>query len=68
MYTRDQQLKDLGLRPIHDLPNKHGFKFIGRMRTGHDRDCCVERDSDTGLHHVIGCEFGDLIGWKDRPK
>jgi hypothetical protein len=65
-YTSDMQLRAQGLKPLADLPNKHWFGFIGRMRTSHERDCYVAWNATKGTFGVIGCEFGDLIGWRDR--
>lgn len=63
MPTSDLQLQRLGLRPVAHIPNREGFRFIGRTRDGLDIECVVARNALTGLHSVA--EFDRLVGWKD---
>lgn len=50
-----------------DLPNFHGFKFIGITADG-EKQCQVVRDPETTCHIVTGeARFCDLIGWKRLP-
>lgn len=47
------------------LPNREGFRFIGRTRDGKDIERVVAFNQLTKLHHVAG--FNELVGWKDLP-
>lgn len=51
------------VRPLRDLPNETGFKFVGITHKWERIDCVVYRESPNGLHKVRGVKFDDLLGW-----
>ena len=50
--------------PLGWLPNQDGFKFIGIMKDGSERDCTVVKGPD-GLH-TTDAPYRDLRGWKRK--
>lgn len=59
----DLELRAIGLLPLHDLPNKQGFSFIGVKFDGSEATCHVELD-ESGFHEVAGsANYGELLGW-----
>lgn len=56
------------IHDLKDIPNEHGFSFIGVKRDGSEVDCYVHNTIDSG-HVVMTCYTlkrinGDLVGWK----
>lgn len=64
MPTSDLQLRRLGLCPMTDLPNREGFRFMGRTRDGQEIECVVARNFLTKLHSVA--EYDRLVGWRNK--
>lgn len=53
------------MRPLSDLPNRDGFRFIGVRRDGTEGEYVVAQNSLTRVYHVVG--FADLVGWRHLP-
>lgn len=55
----------MSMTPLHlrDLPNVHGYKFVGITRDGRRVPCAVEQDPVTRMHRITGANFRDLTGW-----
>ena len=57
------------VRPLANLPNQNGFKFIGVKKDGACVDCHVTFDKDVGIHVVAGgAQFDELQGWKYKKQ
>jgi len=50
------------IKPLKDLPNEHGFKFVGITRNFMQVPCFVVQHTD-GNHYIQGAAFSDLTGW-----
>lgn len=50
------------MRPLRDLPNVHGYEFVGVLWDGSTQTCRVVK-CDDGLHRIEGVAFRDLRGW-----
>jgi hypothetical protein len=56
------------LRPLSELPNEDGFRFIGVNVRGLKVRCKVIQDKDTKVHYVIRIRdnepfYSKLKGW-----
>jgi hypothetical protein len=52
------------IKPLADLPNKLGFKFLGVKKDGSTAKCIVSR-KESGVHFVGGgAVYSELQGWK----
>lgn len=51
------------IRPLRDLPNEAGFKFVGVAKNFERFECSVKVAPDTGLHSVQGADYSELLGW-----
>lgn len=58
-------VKGVRLFPKRDLPNSHGFKFLGYTFEGQKFRCEVVKGSD-GCHRIEGMAFSDLFGWTNE--
>lgn len=47
---------------LKDLPNQHGFVFVGITHQGKEKQCRVVR-KENGIHSVEGENFLNLSGW-----
>ena len=57
------------VRPLANLPNHNGFKFIGIKKDGTCVDCHVTFDKAAGIHVVAGgAQFDELQGWKYKKQ
>lgn len=51
-------------KPLADLPNKKGFRFVGRTHDGLEIVCKVWKRNET--HYVLGCpSWTRLKAWRD---
>lgn len=51
-------------KPLADLPNQTGFRFVGVRHDGTLAECYVQQDPRTRCHFVTGdATYRDLIGW-----
>jgi hypothetical protein len=51
------------IRPLKDLPNSHGFAFIGVRHNGTSSKCHVFK-LPCGTHEIRGeAKYSDLEGW-----
>lgn len=63
------------MKPLRDLPNLVGFRFLGVLRDGSTRECVVElrsvlREDGTPTVHQLHTvdQYHELMGWKELPK
>ena len=73
-FTSDQQLAALGLCRMEDLPQRRGYQFVGRERTGNEcvaRVAMGEAGETAAVQEIydtrgIVCRLRklDLIGWR----
>lgn len=52
------------MRPLADLPNTEGYRFIG-VRWDLSHVPCVVRRREDGMHVVHGEDFEALLGWME---
>lgn len=65
-YTSDLQLRQMGLRPLADIPNRPGVAVVLRTRAGKDVACKTYRNTD-GMHlcdYPTSFHWSDFIGWR----
>ncbi len=51
-------------RPLADIPNTQGFRFIGLTKDGREVACTVTRRAD-GSHTLADNAFSSLAKWRN---
>ncbi len=60
-------LEPRGELPLRDLPNIHGYRFVGVRLDGSSEPCRVVKCED-GLHRIEGGKWHELRAWRElRP-
>jgi len=57
----------IGAMPLRDLPNIHGYEFIGVRWDGSSEPCRIIK-CDDGLHRIAGDKYKDLKAWREVKK
>ena len=60
------------MKELRDIPNQHGFQFIGITHQGNEIDCVVKRNNGSLIHMAYDMfnvpVFKSLKGWRDHEK
>lgn len=51
------------MKPLRDLPNQDGFKFIGIDKQGNKHFCIVRKKSGRYVMNSNTVVWADLAGW-----
>lgn len=52
------------MKPLRDIPNQDGYKFIGIDKQGNEHFCIVRKKSGRYVMNSNTVVWADLAGWK----
>lgn len=66
MVNTNSNTQRRGWLPLENLPNSHGFRFIGLRKDGEEELCSVTL-TPSGTFAVANNMYPLLLGWRPYP-